>query len=183
MSFVHGYLLTGLLLAGLPVLVHLVMRQKPRQLPFPAFRFLRQRHLVNRRRLRLQHLLLMALRMLLIAGLCLALARPRVFSGRASVGAERPVAAVLVFDTSPSMEYTVAGRTRLEEDRQRARELLDEMAEGSLLAVLDTADDVGAEWAPSRELVAGRVEALRVRPANAPLGRALDAACRLLEQL
>jgi hypothetical protein len=30
----------GLLLAGIPVLLHLLMRQKPRRLPFPAFRFL-----------------------------------------------------------------------------------------------------------------------------------------------
>ena len=43
MSFLHGYLLAGLVLAGLPILVHLVMRQKPRQLFFPAFRFLKRR--------------------------------------------------------------------------------------------------------------------------------------------
>ena len=30
MAFIHGYLLGGLLLAGLPVLLHLLMRQKPR---------------------------------------------------------------------------------------------------------------------------------------------------------
>src|SRR5437870_13008322 len=106
MTFLHGYLLAGLALAGVPILVHLIMRRKPRPLPFPAFRFLRQRHLINRRKLRLQHLLLLLLRMLLIAALCLALARPRSFSNRSASGSERPVAAVLVFDTSPSMEYT-----------------------------------------------------------------------------
>ena len=54
MTFLHGYLLAGLALAGVPILVHLIMRQKPRQLPFPAFRFLRQRHLINRRKMRLR---------------------------------------------------------------------------------------------------------------------------------
>ena len=62
MTFIHGYLLAGLVLAGVPILVHLIMRQKPRVLPFPAFRFLRQRALTNRRTLRLRHLLLMLLR-------------------------------------------------------------------------------------------------------------------------
>ena len=52
------------------------MRRKPRTLPFPAFRFLAQKRKVNLRRLRLRHLLLLALRIGLIACICLALARP-----------------------------------------------------------------------------------------------------------
>src|SRR5262249_37441590 len=132
MTFIHGYLLTGLLLVGVPVLLHLILRQKPRHLQFPAFRFLRQRHLINRRKLRFQHLLLLLLRMVVIAALCLALARPRVVAERVAslLNDERPVAAVLIFDTSPSMEYSAAGRTRLEEAKQRGRELLDEMDSG-----------------------------------------------------
>src|SRR6516165_12570263 len=111
MTWVHGYLLGGLVLAGLPILVHLIMRQKAKTLPFPAFRFLKQRHLINRRKLQLQHLLLLLLRMGIIAALCLALARPRLAAERiASLFTnERPVAAVLLFDTSASMEYSAAG--------------------------------------------------------------------------
>src|SRR5437588_8986674 len=107
MSITHGYLLFGLLLVGVPILVHLIMRQKPRLLPFPAFRFLKERHLINRRRLRLQHWLLLALRMLLIAVLVLGLSRlrlagqlvPRSVRSWLGAGTDRPVAAVLVFDT------------------------------------------------------------------------------------
>ncbi len=111
MTFIHGYLLAGLLLVGVPVLLHLIMRQKPRHVSFPAFRFLRQRHLINRRKLRLQHLLLLLLRMGIIAALCLALARPRVAAERVAAlfSNERPVAAVFIFDTSASMEYSAAG--------------------------------------------------------------------------
>src|SRR4051812_46589486 len=118
MTFIHGYLLGGLLLAGVPVLLHLTLRQKPRRLPFPAFRFLRQKQRVNQRRLRLQHVLLLALRVLVIAALCLALARPRVFSHRLSLAGERPVACALVFDTSLSMEYGAGGITRLDEAKR-----------------------------------------------------------------
>src|SRR4030088_2359514 len=105
MSFVHPLLLGGLLLVGIPVLLHLIMRQKPKHLLFPAFRFLLQRHRTNQRKLQLRHLLLLALRMLLIAAICLALARPKLFSERLSFSRDRPVAAVLIFDTSYSMEY------------------------------------------------------------------------------
>src|SRR5438067_13312463 len=104
MTFVFPALLGGLLLVGVPVLLHLIMRQKPKHLLFPAFRFLLQRHRTNQRKLRLRHLLLLALRILLIAALCLALSRPKIFSDRFNFG-ERPVAAVLLFDTSYSMGY------------------------------------------------------------------------------
>ncbi len=188
MTFIHGYLLGGLLLVGVPVLLHLIMRQKPRHLQFPAFRFLRQRHLINRRKLRLQHLLLLLLRMGVIAALCLALARPRVAAERVAAlfSDERPVAAVLIFDTSPSMEYSAAGNTRLEEAKQRARELLDDMDSSSQIALLDSGDEGGvgggAEWM-SPALAQTRIEGLRIRPANAALNRQIDPAVRLLEKV
>jgi hypothetical protein len=187
MTFIHGYLLGGLLLVGVPVLLHLIMRQKPRHLQFPAFRFLRQRHLINRRKLRFQHLLLLLLRMAVIAALCLALARPRVAAERVAslFTDERPVAAVLIFDTSPSMEYNAAGRARLEEAKQRARELLDEMDGGSQIALLDSGDDAGeggAEWMSSA-LAQTRIDGLRIRPANGALNRQIDRAVRLLDKV
>jgi hypothetical protein len=183
MSFVHPLLLGGLLLAGLPVLVHLIMRQKPKHLPFPALRFLMQRHRTNQRKLQLRHLLLLALRMLVVALICLALARPKVFSQRFSfLGGDRPVAAVLVFDTSYSMEYSSGGRSRLEEAKRRAAELLDGFPRESRVAVLDTADQGGAAFAPlsgARE----RIDSLELRPANFPVTSQLGQAYELLAKL
>src|SRR5215472_7286745 len=131
MTFIFPLLLGGLVLVGVPILLHLIMRQKPKHLLFPAFRFLLQRHRTNLRKLRLRHLLLLALRVLLLAAVCLALARPKAFSDRFNLSTERPVAAVLLFDTSPSMEYAIEDksgrRTRLEEAKRRARELLGEL--------------------------------------------------------
>src|SRR5438132_6080754 len=106
MTFVHPLLLGGLLLVGVPVLIHLIMRQKPKRLPFPAFRFLLQKQRTNQTRLRLRHLLLLLLRMAVIAALCLALVRPSVTGGVLSpLTPDRPVSAVLLLDTSYSMEY------------------------------------------------------------------------------
>src|SRR5262249_22571867 len=158
--------------AGLPILVHLIMRQKPKPLPFPAFRFLKQRHLINRRKLRLQHLLLMLLRILLIAALCLALAQPRLSLRGFGFSTDQPVAAVLVFDTSPSMEYAVSKKARLDEARDRARELLGEMAGGSRVAVFDSAEDVADDSTTelrNLDYARSRIEALRVRPSAAAL--------------
>src|SRR5260370_4837547 len=105
MTFIYPVLLSGLVLIGVPILLHLIMRQKPKHVLFPAFRFLLQRHRTNQRKIRLRHLLLLALRLLLIAAICLALARPKIFSERLNLGSDRPVAAGLPFDTSYSTQY------------------------------------------------------------------------------
>src|SRR5580704_7147023 len=107
MTFAFPLLLGGLILLGLPVLLHLLLRQKPKTLLFPAFRFLVQRHKTNLTKLRLRHLLLMALRMLLLAAIVLALAQPKVKDNPWSLPSDQAVAAVFVFDTSASMEYTL----------------------------------------------------------------------------
>ncbi len=185
MTFIHPLLLGGLLLAGIPVLLHLIMRQKPKVLPFPAFRFLLLRHRTNQRKLRLRHLLLLALRILLIALVCLALARPKVFNEGLGLGSQQPVAAVLLFDTSFSMEYTAGGRTRLDEAKGRALELLQELPEGSRVAVLDSTVDPAepsGEWLTPTQ-ARERIELLRTRPNNGPVTGRLADAYRLLADL
>src|SRR5262249_3913294 len=185
MTFIHWYMLGGLVLVGVPIVLHLIMRQKPNHLAFPAFRFLRQKARINQRKIRLQHWLLLALRMLLIAALCFALARPRLAASRVPFGGEQAVDAVLVFDTSASMEYTV-DRTRLDEAKRRAGEILDDLAPNSRVAVFDTADDAGGDEPAERwrggGLGGGGLDGPRARPANALISRQIERAYRLLQK-
>ncbi len=76
MSLLHPALLFGLLLSAVPVVLHLLMRARPKKLDFPALRLLQQRRIQNQRRMRLRHLWLLLLRMAAIAGLVLAIVRP-----------------------------------------------------------------------------------------------------------
>lgn len=182
MSFIFPALLGGLLCVGIPVLLHLIMQQKPKHIPFPAFRFLMQRYRTNQRQLRLRHLILMALRMFLVAAVCLALARPRVLNESLNLSSDQPVAAVLVFDTSYSMEYASGGRSRLEEAKRRAQELLGDLPEGSRVAILDTGESSG-EWLPTLAMARERIGGLILRPANGPVTSRLSEAYRLLAEL
>ena len=59
LSFLAPMLLGGAALVAVPVVLHMMMRQKPVKREFPALRFLQARILANRRRLRLNHLLLL----------------------------------------------------------------------------------------------------------------------------
>jgi hypothetical protein len=142
----HAILIAGAALVGLPILLHLIMKQEPKRLTFPAFRFLTQKLKTNQRKLRLRHFLLLAMRMLLIALFCLALYQPTLKSDRLNIRGEQPVATVLVIDTSPSMGFVANDKTRLDEVRRRAREFLDELPDKSPVAVVTTDDPSAGYW-------------------------------------
>lgn len=80
MTFVNLSLLAGALFVAIPVVLHLLMRQRPKPMVFPALRFIQQRREANTRRLQLRHWVLLALRCAAIGVLALALARPSVAS-------------------------------------------------------------------------------------------------------
>ena len=76
MSLINPLLLYGLGLAAIPVILHFLLRSKPRKLMFPALRLLQNRRKTNVRRLRLRHLWLLLVRIAVIAALVFAVARP-----------------------------------------------------------------------------------------------------------
>ncbi len=83
MSFLHISLAAlGSSLVAVPILLHLLMRPRPRHYVFPALRFVQARKNVNQRQLKLRHLILLMLRCLAIIALALALARPFVPSAQ-----------------------------------------------------------------------------------------------------
>ena len=78
MSLLHPAILYGLGLAVIPVVLHFLLRAKPKKLRFPALRLIQARRKNNVRRLRLRHIWLLLLRVLVILFLVLAIARPRL---------------------------------------------------------------------------------------------------------
>lgn len=181
MDFVTPALLAGAGLATIPVVLHLVMRQQPRHLEFPALRFVQMRRDANRRKLQLRHLLLLALRMAAIALLAAALARPSIKTTGVIGNQEAPVAAALVFDTSPRMDYKSENRTRLQVGQEIARWLVKQLPQDSRVAVLESGRalpvfqvDLGA----AQE----RLARLETTPVGRPLWEVLEGAAELLDQ-
>jgi len=75
-SLINPALLYGLGLASIPVILHFLLRAKPKKMLFPALRMIRIRRKTNVRRMRLRHIWLMLLRIAVIAAIVLALTRP-----------------------------------------------------------------------------------------------------------
>ncbi len=179
MSFVAPGLLFGMALIAVPVVLHLIMRQRPRHVPFPPLRFLAVRREANQRRLRLRNLLLLLLRCAAIALIVLALARPTIRGSGWLGGGEAPVAAALVFDTAPHMGYRHQNKTRLEAAQEIGAWLLRQLPVDSEIAVLNTSGQ-GATLAADRGAASGRIERLDITPAARPLVQILGDALQLL---
>jgi hypothetical protein len=182
MTFVNLSLLAGAALIAVPIVLHLIMRRKPTLLEFPALRFIQQRADMNRRRLRLRHLLLLLLRAGIIALLAFALARPSVNFGTSAGSQEAPVAAALVFDAAPRMEYRHENKTRLEVAKELGLWLLAQLPEQSEIAVVDTQVGSGNVFQPDRGAAKDRTSNLTSVANSQPLSVAIDAAVKLLGQ-
>ncbi|QDU09159.1 BatA domain-containing protein [Gimesia aquarii] len=76
MSLIHPGLLFGIALAIIPIILHFLLRSKPKKIIFPALALLQRRKIQNSRRLKLRHLWLLLLRILIIIAIVIALSRP-----------------------------------------------------------------------------------------------------------
>ncbi len=181
MDFVNPTLLGGLAAAAIPLVLHLILRQRPRHFVFPALRLLAARRQANTRRLRLRHWLLLALRMLALSLLALALARPSMQAPGLGADQEAPVAAALVFDVSVRMECRHENHTRLEQAQELATRLLTTLPAASQVAVLDSAS-TGAAFQVDLSAASQRLTRLRISPHAAPMTEVLTKAARLLAE-
>ncbi|MFW6066604.1 MAG: BatA domain-containing protein, partial [Planctomycetota bacterium] len=107
MPFIHpGIFWTGLAAVAAPVVIHLLSRRRFRVRYWAAMRFLLESLRENRRRLRIEELILLLLRCLIVLVLALGLAR---FTGCVSTGVlgdDATKTVVYVLDDSPSMTQT-----------------------------------------------------------------------------
>jgi len=180
LSFLTPMLLGGAALVAVPIVLHLIMRRKPVPHEFPALRFLRERAVANRRRLRLSHLLLLLLRMAALMLLALALARPVLRGAGWLASGEGPVAAAFVFDTAPRMALREANRSRLEQAIAMARTLFGKLPPTSKVAIVDTAGGAVA-FSPTVAAAATRIDRLAVSTPVISLAAAVDEGLRVLQ--
>jgi hypothetical protein len=181
LAFLSPMVLLGTLLVAVPVIIHLVMRKKPKLLVFPALQFLQQRRKTNLRKLRLRHLLLLALRILMILLIALALARPLASNIPGELVVGSPLGVVMVFDTSLSMDYKIEGKTRLDQAKEQAQAFLKTLPGGSEVAVVDTAESSVGRFGTVNEAVK-LIDNRKLSARNRPLTTGLEDALRLLER-
>jgi hypothetical protein len=257
---IHPFLIWFLWLGIIPVILHLLLKAKPKKLVFPALRLIQNRQRQNTQKMRLKHFWLMLLRIAAIMVLVFALARPRIPAANywptslewttlglilvAAIGAwlfltarwkraalpahhlqhrrsllrsglivgvvvlallgvlwplqrrvmaqikdpgkpvneNAPVATVLLFDTSPSMQYRQAGQTRLELALELAQQYQKRLPSGSRVAVADTSSTNAIAFLPDLAASASRIASLENKNLAITFNERLRAALELQKE-
>jgi hypothetical protein len=133
------------------------------------------------RKLRLRHLLLLALRCATIGLLAFALARPSIQAFGFFGDQQAPIAAAFVFDTAPHMDYRHQNRTRLQSAQETADWLLAQLPLESEVTVVEgrsQASTFAVDLGAARQ----RIKRLATSPVGLPLASSADEALRLLGQ-
>jgi hypothetical protein len=113
MPFLSPILLSFLALASVPVIIHLLNRRRFQRIDWAPMKYLKLTIKTNRRRLRIEQLILLAVRTLLIILLICAVARPILSSTGlgAWLSGKSRTSRVIVLDDSLSMGYQVDRRS------------------------------------------------------------------------
>lgn len=145
MSFVHGPLLWGLGLISVPLIIHLLNRRRFVVVRWATMEFLLAANKKNRRRVRLEQLLVLLLRMLAVALIVLAVSRPITSSGALLFlpGARDRVERVVLLDDSGSMAYREGRASAFERGRALLQRLVDDLRQ-------ERSGDVLSAWRGSR---------------------------------
>src|SRR3982751_4122922 len=110
----------GLGAVSVPIIIHLLNRRKFERVVWAAMRFVRLSVEKNQRRIKIEDMLLLILRCLLLA---IALARPVLQAAAGALGLTK-VTAVIVLDNSYSMTQTDGVEPRFEAAKRAADEVI-----------------------------------------------------------
>jgi hypothetical protein len=174
----------GAACAAAPVLIHLLNRRRYRVVEWAAMDFLREAIQKNRRVLQLRDILLLVLRTAAVLLIGLALARPYWAGASAVVDEHQPVNAVIVVDNSLSMAYEGLVGSLLDQAKERAREIIASLPEGSRTSIFGACDAASArrlEIYANTEQAYEALGRISLADRSLSLARAADDARRTLE--
>jgi hypothetical protein len=135
MTFAVPLFLAAAAAALIPLILHLINRQRAKDLTFSTLRFLKISVQKTRRRKRFHDLLLMLLRMAVLLLIAFGLARPTLTTLRSLLGGGALSSVAIILDNSASMGVIDSGKTRLETALAAAEQILREVAEGDEVAL------------------------------------------------
>ena len=138
-----GYLWACGGLVLIPLLIYILNRSRHRDIPWAAMRFLISANRKNIRRTRVEQLLLLAVRTILITLLGLSLARPVLQSGAAASLLNRNTHHIFVLDNSFSMAASGSQSSTAEQEHgafhaqeQHAQRLLGDLPNGCTVSII-----------------------------------------------
>ncbi len=129
-GFASSWLLWGLFLSVVPPLIHLLNRRRFRETQWAAMRFLAEALRKNSRRMRIEQLILLLVRIAILVLLVLGLAQPQLQTLGRLFASNVPTHRIILLDTSFSMGFEGPTETRFQQAQQIAKEIAESARQG-----------------------------------------------------
>ncbi len=130
MTFLNAILLGGLFAGAIPIVIHIINRNRFRRIDWGAMHLLEQILRTQRRRLRIEQLLLLLVRTAIPILLALCMARPVLTGMRALLGKAK-TSMVILLDDSYSMNAVSGSQSRFAQAKAQVREIVESLPGGS----------------------------------------------------
>lgn len=185
-TFLNALLLTGLAAALIPILIHLLNRQKSKVIPFSTLDFLKVLQKKKMKRLKLRQILLLILRTLVLVLIVLAFARPTMTGYLSSgIDAHTATSVAIVLDNTLSTGAQESEGIVFEQEKRKALEIIQFLKEGDdaiLLLPSDPPEFVTAGATRNFTELSIMTRDLDAGFASTDLPAAIEEAIRLLQQ-
>jgi len=179
-TFLNPLLLLALAAVSVPLMLHLFNVRQPTHVDFSSLAFVKTIEKAAVQKIKVKHWLLLALRMLAVAFIVLAFARPHWGQGTGTLfGPDSRSALGVVVDNSPSMQQDGPSGPYLDQAVQRAQGVLQTLRTGDQAGIWPTvpALEASSGLVRTREAARSDLDAVVPRGGTPSLAdRALDAA-------
>ena len=184
MTFLDPFVLLGLAAAAVPVLLHLFNLRRPKTVDFSSLAFLKALEKSTMQRVRIKQWLLLALRILAIACLVLAFARPTLTGNLADTVGQTQTSWALVVDNSLSMTLRDGQGAYLDQAKNRATGVVEAMEANDEVFLLTTAaaPEGAAPAFQNRATAREALNSIEAQPGSQSLAQSIVRAARRLEE-
>jgi hypothetical protein len=183
-GFANPWLLCGLALGAIPIVIHLLSRRAYRETDWAAMRFLLEAARKNSRRMRLEQLILLAVRTLILLLAALAFAEPLVEAVSPQARPRTLLHRLIVIDASFSMGARMEAGTRFDRAKSVARQIVADSQPGDAVSILrivsHTSPNVIREPAFEQDVVLSEIDRLQLTDEPGDLAPALAEAVEIL---
>ena len=177
MTFLNSAFLFLLSAVSIPLIIHFLSKRRIKTIEFSSLKFLEQMQRSRMRWLKIKELLLLLLRMLVIALIVLAFARPTLRGFAGSAKAKSSV--VIILDRSASMDTEGKTGTLFEESKRLAAKLIDSFDAGDQITLITYPSEGKIEPLgpmPPGERLKDRLASVEISYLKGNIGEALEKA-------
>lgn len=179
MNFINSFLLWSAAGAALPVLIHMLNREKPKKVNIPTVEFIIKAVQKSSGARKLNKLLLLFLRMMILLCISLIIARPQIEKFLAE-DTQDPIQAVIIVDNS---YYTVHKNTRgstIDLIKAKAKDIVNALPSGTMISLM-SAEESNYEFTEIKDYIKEKIDQLSPAPLNSQIRSQVSSANEILK--